>query len=66
MKGEHSRAIDMYLKVTPNSSDNTDAMANAWEKVQCMKQTIALLPSKSCIYEVEREDSHFMLFQINS
>jgi hypothetical protein len=34
MKGEHTRAIDMYLKVTPNTSDDTDAMANAWEKVQ--------------------------------
>ena len=33
MKGEHSRAIDMYLKVTPNESEDTQTLANAWKKV---------------------------------
>ena len=33
MKGEHSRAIDMYLKLTPNESEDTQTLANAWEKV---------------------------------
>ncbi|CAB4017982.1 intraflagellar transport 172 homolog [Paramuricea clavata] len=45
MKGEHSRAIDMYLKVTPNSSDNTDAMANAWEKA--VELAMKFVPSRA-------------------
>ena len=37
MKGEHSRAIDMYLKVSPNSSSDTRTLTAAWEKVNKLK-----------------------------
>lgn len=33
-KGEHSRAIDLYLKITPNNSDDFDVLASSLEKVR--------------------------------